>query len=369
MSTPVGSEKTGYRRGLILGLTMAESMLLLVFCLLLVAGAVISTQRKAADHERRDAIAEMIKLQTKLGQLVSENKDLKDQLAATVAKNGSTGEVEENWKDLVKAREIVIAYERTGISAQKLSSLTEDIKTLIALDNEGLSAHKLELIKEDIKVLESLKTAGITSDDFRELAPLLEVLQQKQLSKTDAGTRKANLAEMIDRSRETPSDATKPHQWPPIINLSEAGGYYFRIGSAQLSEDFKKDLTGSITNRLASILDEYNVDLIEVIGHTDEQPLGGVLSNLDKQLNSVLSGKSNVSLLKPGDNAGLGLARAIAVTQILQSQKKLKKATVLPYSAAQVIVPGDTITVWNSGNVESRRRIEIRVRRRAVEPG
>ena len=35
-------EHKGYNRGLILGLTMAESMLLLVFCLLLVAAAMIS---------------------------------------------------------------------------------------------------------------------------------------------------------------------------------------------------------------------------------------------------------------------------------------------------------------------------------------
>ena len=38
-------EHRGYNRGLILGLTMAESMLLLVFCLLLVAAALISAER------------------------------------------------------------------------------------------------------------------------------------------------------------------------------------------------------------------------------------------------------------------------------------------------------------------------------------
>ena len=39
-------EHKGYNRGLILGLTMAESMLLLVFCLLLVAAAMITAERK-----------------------------------------------------------------------------------------------------------------------------------------------------------------------------------------------------------------------------------------------------------------------------------------------------------------------------------
>ena len=38
-------EHRGYNRGLILGLTMAESMLLLVFCLLLVAAAMVTAER------------------------------------------------------------------------------------------------------------------------------------------------------------------------------------------------------------------------------------------------------------------------------------------------------------------------------------
>ncbi|WP_292329071.1 hypothetical protein [Mesorhizobium sp.] len=41
----VGYEKKGYARGLILGLTMAETMLLLVFCLLLVAGAIVAKKK------------------------------------------------------------------------------------------------------------------------------------------------------------------------------------------------------------------------------------------------------------------------------------------------------------------------------------
>jgi hypothetical protein len=36
----------------------------------------------------------------------------------------------------------------------------------------------------------------------------------------------------------------------------------------------------------------------------------------------------------------------------------------LPLFAAQRILPGDTLTHGQSGNVETRRRIEIRIRRR-----
>ncbi|TIQ03105.1 MAG: hypothetical protein E5X61_34600, partial [Mesorhizobium sp.] len=48
--TSINSERKGYGRGLILGLTMAETMLLLVFCLLLVAAAIIADQRRKTEQ-------------------------------------------------------------------------------------------------------------------------------------------------------------------------------------------------------------------------------------------------------------------------------------------------------------------------------
>lgn len=72
-----------------------------------------------------------------------------------------------------------------------------------------------------------------------------------------------------------------------------------------------------------------------------------------------------ITSLESADNAGLGLARAIAVANILKANPKLTQATVLPMSAAQLILPGDIVTAGQAGNVEARRRIEIRIRRRA----
>jgi hypothetical protein len=37
------------------------------------------------------------------------------------------------------------------------------------------------------------------------------------------------------------------HDWPPIINLDEAGGYYFEVGSAKLSAEFETKLKGDIS--------------------------------------------------------------------------------------------------------------------------
>ena len=58
MSSLIGRQTASYRQGLVLGLTMAEVMLLLVFCLLIAVGVALSTQRAKLD----DAIARMRQL-------------------------------------------------------------------------------------------------------------------------------------------------------------------------------------------------------------------------------------------------------------------------------------------------------------------
>lgn len=85
---------------------------------------------------------------------------------------------------------------------------------------------------------------------------------------------------------------------------------------------------------------------------------------MDKLSIGVVSSKTPITELVPADNAGLGLARAISVANILRANSALEAVTILPLSAAQLVLPGDKLTTGQAGNVESRRRIEIRIRRR-----
>src|SRR5688500_7746093 len=61
---------------------------------------------------------------------------------------------------------------------------------------------------------------------------------------------------------------------PPIITLDEASGYTFDSGSVSLSSSFAQTLQQEIIPKLDSILKEYKVDVIEVIGHTYGQTVG-----------------------------------------------------------------------------------------------
>jgi len=331
MVTPVEPaaklEQKGYNRGLILGLTMAESMLLLVFCLLLVAGAIIKSERgktQQAIREREVAQLETASLRKKqadteklVAQLETRILQLERQLKLTGMTEEQQEALRKEWRELVEAREALKEYQSLGMSVAQISRLSEISKTL---NNAGLQTDDLAVLEKGIR-------------------QLIEV------AKNDADN--------------------KPHEWPPIINLSEAGGYYFRSGSAELTQAFDQKLRTSIASEIAENLERYKVDIIEVIGHTDEQPISRSASNLDQAIIDVVDGKKPVTVISPADNAGLGMARAIAVVNALRSDDKLKAATILPMSAAQLVLPGDQLTSGQAGNVEARRRIEIRIRRRS----
>lgn len=311
-------EHKGYNRGLILGLTMAESMLLLVFCLLLVAAAIINAERQKASQAvaaREATQSELEKAQDELKEAKETNEHLQQKLAVATGSVEKAAEIDKEWRELVQAKELLQKYREQGLEPEKVAEL----KSLVAvLDRTGMpqSAEQLE----------------------------------------------ARLKQLLDR--EAAQANAQPHDWPPIINLSEAGGYFFRSGSAELTPAFEGKLHGSITDEIAQNLARYRVDVIEVIGHTDEQPISRTGSNLDQTIIDVVDGKKTITSIVPADNAGLGMARAIAVANVLKSDPKLKGATVLPMSGAQLILPGDQLTAGQGGNVESRRRIEIRIRRR-----
>ncbi|WP_157895957.1 hypothetical protein [Mesorhizobium sp. ORS 3428] len=331
--TSVAFERKGYGRGLILGLTMAETMLLLVFCLLLAAGAIIAKKEKeAAEAQRIAQSAE--ETARKLGE---ENKRLLAQLNAFKPATGRNVSDQE-WRELVLAKEAVETLKKAGLTVEEVVKRAPVTKVLAEND---VDVDQGKVMIEHMKVL-------------------------KQNGYVGGGKTPKDLSDVLKKANEF-TVAAKPHDWPPIISLSELDGYNFESGSAELSDGFKTKLR-DLSKTIAGIATSYGVDVIEVIGHTDEQAMSGVSSNMDKGLQPVLAGKVEVGALHPADNAGLGLARAISVTSILREMPDLGGFTILPMSGGQLILPGDRLTDGaQAGDVKARRRIEIRVRQRSRE--
>ena len=362
--TIITGEKRGYRRGLILGLTMAESMLLLVFCLLLAAGAILISEKKTTNNINEENAALKKELERVQKQYDEASKDLIFlQEKISEMPNMEQRPLDE-WRELTIAKQQV---EQLAEAELSLAELIENAKAVKTVVEKKLTAEDVETAQTVVEKLKAV-TQDRTTPAPEELDDIINVTKTLQAHRQKSETSLTEeLEEVIRRAAMyVEEDGTDmPHEWPPIINLSEADRHFFRSGSAELSKGFEQVLTDSIAQQIAQTATKYAVDVIEVIGHTDEQRMGRRASNLDEDIKNVLSGKSKPSALQPADNAGLGLARAIAVAEVLRRDPALQQFTILPMSGAQLILPGDVLMDGSqAGDVASRRRIEIRVRKR-----
>jgi flagellar motor protein MotB len=338
-------QSSSYRQGLVLGLTMAEIMILLVFCLLIALATFLKVEqdkrkeaerRLGAEHTER-VNAENAARAAAQQNNTSGNHDLVEairqhpQLAEqfkTLAKSGSPKEVDEHWRELVKARDVIAAAKAQGLSEKEIDQALAEAATQKTKGADGDAARNAETVR---KIQEAMSAAGkkvATPDD------IVKVVEQGL------------------------------HRWPPIIKLSEADGYFFQTGSAALTPEFRDKLKDSIPDQILASIKEYGVDVVEVVGHTDEQPVGSRPSNLDRDLIPVLRDNAAITSLVPADNAGLGLARAASVVSVLLQSPKLAGYKLIPLSGAQLVNVDESLALSGTpGDIRERRRIEIRLRK------
>jgi len=382
--TSIAEAGNSYRRGVIFGLTMAEILLLLIFCLLLF----------------------MATLDEKIEELTKFNETLESQNLEYLRENkillAQNARYKENIDVLGQDTSVPVeVYEVvTKMDDEELFKFVENSELASTLSPEDFSEvfEKAEQWDTVTNQPQNPKVDIIT-DLAKELKPeqLNKLIENAYVaSQTDAEVLDAALEEFNKPKEKPPEPALAPidpkirelaesvslddlkllaegkmeekveagNNWPPIISLPEAENYSFKLGSAQLTESFKGQLSNEIVNQILRTLSEYDADLIEVIGHTDLQPMSMArVTNLDKSALEYFETADKVSL-RARDNAGLGYARALSVTKHLLQTPELKDYTILPYSAAQMVTPNHTITTKDDNFDSSQlRRIEIRVRR------
>ncbi|QOV24382.1 OmpA family protein [Anabaenopsis elenkinii] len=158
---------------------------------------------------------------------------------------------------------------------------------------------------------------------------------------------------------------------PPIILIPDDPKHRFDSGSARINPSFYNYIATKILPEIERASKQYNIDIIEVIGHTDGQPNGNIASNLDLNLENVARGGLELEKLQAGSNADLGLMRALAVVQQLRNiqvkDKKLPGLSFRAYSAAQLILPSGEFAPVVRESDQNRRRIEIRFTRLGEE--
>jgi flagellar motor protein MotB len=217
-------------------------------------------------------------------------------------------------------------------------------------ENESLR-HELEVATETVQ-----KAGG-------ESATLEDALRERARLTREVEALKARIAALDPASARPRTSEPARQEKPPILILSEAKGFYFELGSAELTDEFRHRLSAEIVPVLLENGARYRVDVIEVLGHTDELPVARTVSSLDDDLLPFLRGEA----ARPphaSDNAGLGMARAAAVARVLLGDERLRRYTILPLSAGQAIdVDGRLALGVKRSDERERRRIEIRMRR------
>ncbi|AOY78763.1 hypothetical protein BJP36_01505 [Moorena producens JHB] len=178
--------------------------------------------------------------------------------------------------------------------------------------------------------------------------------------------RQKSLEQQVRSLQVQISAAPKPPDTPPIIVIKDQGNYRFDSGSAEIPSAMKDYIRQQIVPAIESNAKDYEINVVELIGHTDGQPnLGG--SNIDQTIGNVVNKNSSISQLRPGSNADLGLMRALAVVQLLREiqakEGRLKGLQFRAYSAAQLILPNGQIAPISLKDDQTRRRIEIRFTR------
>lgn len=366
VASPVIAEaEKGHRRGVVLGLTMAELMLLLLFCLLLVAASLVS--RKEAE----------------MADLRRQMEDFKaiDIALRTIAPDMSVPQFPATG-DLALALRLILDLKAMGMSPAELRA-----SPLVDLDG------KLRLELERLRSLSAPGSAPMPEENWTRLEAARDLIAVVEAGGGDVSALTDQpmaglMADLSTRSQDheflrqiesllapaAPPPGAKPEvpasQWPPMIALAD-DGYSFERGSAEVTSAFRTRLAGETAGEIAALLERYKVDVIEVVGHTDETAINPTRpSNLDRSVIAAANGAADPGDLVPVDNAGLGLARAIAVASVLRASPELKGARVIPYSAAQLVMPGDRLADGShAGDQRSRRRIEIRVRRSEAAAG
>ncbi|ARV62203.1 flagellar motor protein [Nostocales cyanobacterium HT-58-2] len=156
---------------------------------------------------------------------------------------------------------------------------------------------------------------------------------------------------------------------PPILLMKDAN-YRFTPGSAAIPPLILNYIKNKIILDIEQTTKDFKINTVEIIGYTDEQPIGSATSNLDNNLEAAASSSGSVSNLNAGSNADLGLLRSLAVVkELLKIQKqesRMPRVKFRAYLAAQLILPNGEFASISQNQRQAdatRRRIEIRFTR------
>ncbi len=201
MDGQIVEQRASYRRGLVLGLTMAEIMILLVFCLLIAMATFLKRE-----ETRRVEVEEQLRQQQSQSKRDREIVAALREDAALVEKLKSASglsdpqAIDQYWRELVDGRTVVEEVEKSGLTQKEL--------------HEGL-ANAANLRANGIDVDKALRDSRLVEAIYRAMAKPGEPPVSTQA-----------ILDTIERGKS--GGGTGGNQWPPIITDERGGRLFLR---------------------------------------------------------------------------------------------------------------------------------------------
>lgn len=255
------------------------------------------------------------------------------------------------------------ALERKRLLSLICSSIYE-----IAPRIEFQQVHRLRSLQRSAKFLVGtcallLIVISVLTLEVKPLYKQRDVLGQQNAALASAQTslqaivrQSSKEAELLSKEVE---DLALKFDKPPLFILSEDEAATFQAGSAILNPEFRERLNKIVIGKIETIASKSVVTELQIIAHTDSDPMPRRLSNLDVSLRSGLSG-ADLSRIIPGSNVELGLLRALAVASAFreaQANGALKSIKHIQVLTAGSLDPIET----EASSPRAMRRIEIRL--------
>lgn len=149
-----------YRRGLVLGLTMAEIVILLIFCLLLALAAVLIAKDREIEAARAESAA-----------LRAEKIVLEDKLNIALAANPAADQFDDIFQELVQAREEIAALKHQNAALVEKAKAYEQIEQAL---KEAGRAPGPDQMRDLVSEIEALKDRTAELEAAQEVRDALE---------------------------------------------------------------------------------------------------------------------------------------------------------------------------------------------------
>ena len=203
MPDAFATEERSYRRGLVLGLTMAEIMILVLFALLLIWMTGL--------REREQLLQKIDSALTQTNNAVGETKRLREELARLTGSPDRANAFDDQFRELVIAKE-KIAKLQAEVAA--LQESTKILETIAKRDGGSDTKGTIEEIERRLQIAERLlnnmqqpnsdKFTSLTETQLtKETASLMSLREQLRAN----GLAPTEIAKLIDGSKRQAEDS------------------------------------------------------------------------------------------------------------------------------------------------------------------